>query len=767
MRFAQRDFSLGEFSPRVLGRVDAPYYYRGARLMENYIPLPQGGAERRPGTLLCDEVDTVRDYVEIPYLYGDQTSHLILLSDTDILIYEITDGASHPSVNISRLEDEASADVIFNSPYSGITDIREVQPYQYKRELYFAHPDYPLYKMTSKEGVGFALETHILSYRSFSTAVGYEPGDVVAYDGEIFTPLASISAGASAPEDSGGWWADAGSVTPGLAAPIPAWTDTTFANGALVVYNERVWKAKVPSDGNELAHFGYEWIHNRPADSPLTQPGLWTGGYGSGYWAAISGALPVGTTTLLAYNAATGYVTGDYVYDSALGKIYTSIQDGNTGNTPSLATDWVKVGPAPDFNEPDRYPSLVAVHEDRLIILGTAESPDSIFMSRTSRFDEMSLGTDDDDAVIFSLGLASGESIAWAKSRTGLVLGTKKSEWLATGSGGGPLTPTSKSAYLQTNAGGARNGAMDIGDMLVFLQAGGRRLLRFVFSNDQQAYSTPDMAMLSEHVFSSGIKQMALQTNPDFILWMVRDDGTLVSATYNPTEQTFGFARHFTEGEIFSVAVTPTGDGEDDIWLTVKRTVDSTDYVFLEKFGARRQDEQSDWTYLDCASHLAITAAAIAVPNEIYVQEIKCLVDGANHTAITPTAITPTTTALNYGTTKAVVGFPFISKLRPQKFVPMDGELETDIRTAQVGLQLYNTLGMTVGANETEGSMYPVVFQDTTQILGAAPVPFSGEIPQTIDMTFSDEEGILIRQEEPFPGKILGIVYSVMTGRNP
>src|SRR3989304_5273526 len=44
------DFSSGEWSPTLNGRVDLDRYPRACRILENFILLQGGGAQRRPGT---------------------------------------------------------------------------------------------------------------------------------------------------------------------------------------------------------------------------------------------------------------------------------------------------------------------------------------------------------------------------------------------------------------------------------------------------------------------------------------------------------------------------------------------------------------------------------------------------------------------------------------------------------------------------------------------------------------------------------------------
>ena len=45
------DFTLGELSPRLYGRLDIPEYRKGASSIVNYEPMGQGGFQKCAGTL--------------------------------------------------------------------------------------------------------------------------------------------------------------------------------------------------------------------------------------------------------------------------------------------------------------------------------------------------------------------------------------------------------------------------------------------------------------------------------------------------------------------------------------------------------------------------------------------------------------------------------------------------------------------------------------------------------------------------------------------
>ena len=50
MRYSRSDFSAGEISPRIHGRLELDQYKSGCKSLKNMIPLPTGGVINRPGT---------------------------------------------------------------------------------------------------------------------------------------------------------------------------------------------------------------------------------------------------------------------------------------------------------------------------------------------------------------------------------------------------------------------------------------------------------------------------------------------------------------------------------------------------------------------------------------------------------------------------------------------------------------------------------------------------------------------------------------------
>lgn len=57
-RYIQTSLNAGELAERMAGRVDFQKYFNGLAIMVNWIPLKQGGAEKRPGLEWIAEAKT-------------------------------------------------------------------------------------------------------------------------------------------------------------------------------------------------------------------------------------------------------------------------------------------------------------------------------------------------------------------------------------------------------------------------------------------------------------------------------------------------------------------------------------------------------------------------------------------------------------------------------------------------------------------------------------------------------------------------------------
>ena len=121
----------GEISPLLRGRVDQPRYSTGAREMRNFVPMPQGGVTRRPGTRYLRTAlgDGGR---LVPFVFSATQGRMLEFGDRAMRVW-LPDGRV--------VADEEGSPKIFESPFAA-ADLRAVRYAQSADVIYFAHPGY-------------------------------------------------------------------------------------------------------------------------------------------------------------------------------------------------------------------------------------------------------------------------------------------------------------------------------------------------------------------------------------------------------------------------------------------------------------------------------------------------------------------------------------------------------------------------------------------------------------------------------------------------
>ena len=122
-------FNGGEWSPSLYGRTDLARYANACKRMENFIPLVQGAATRRPGTRYVAPTK------------GDGTVRLIPFEFSITQAYVIEFGAGYVRfyTNDGQLLSGGSPYEV-STPYTA-NDIWDLQFAQSADVLYIAHPD--------------------------------------------------------------------------------------------------------------------------------------------------------------------------------------------------------------------------------------------------------------------------------------------------------------------------------------------------------------------------------------------------------------------------------------------------------------------------------------------------------------------------------------------------------------------------------------------------------------------------------------------------
>ena len=238
----------------------------------------------------------------------------------------------------------------------------------------------------------------------------------------------------------------------------------------------------------------------------------------------------------------------------------------------SASSDW-RLGA---FSTTTGFPTVIGMHEQRLLLAATAGNPQDMWASRTGYLEDFEPGTDDDDGFGFTIYAKDRNKINWfASFGQDLFSGTTRRILNHQDA----LTPTNPRLSPITKPGSIPRMFVEIGDSLVYVQKSTREAfeIRRGQSFTDPRYSVRDLTFSADHVLSSGVVDLSWQETPYPILWFVRNDGLLAGLTYDIANEALAWHRHTTlEGSFESLAVIPkagtTGVEEyDQVWCLANR----------------------------------------------------------------------------------------------------------------------------------------------------------------------------------------------------
>ncbi len=243
------------------------------------------------------------------------------------------------------------------------------------------------------------------------------------------------------------------------------------------------------------------------------------------------------------------------------------------------------------------WPNAVAISsEERLTFVGSDSFPLTTWGSVSGQYDNMTEGDLANDAIIYTLvGSGRQNAIRWIVSKNALVLGTYGGEHILGASDDKEaMTPRNVKAKIQSTYGSEDIQAIMVGDAILFVQRGGRRLREMHYDFEKDQMIAEDLTVFANHITESTITDLAYQRTPDPMVWCARGDGVLAVLSYERAQDVWSWCRLITgttsytvESDFESVCIIPSGSEEDIIYVSVKRIIDSSTVRYIEYFSTR------------------------------------------------------------------------------------------------------------------------------------------------------------------------------------
>jgi hypothetical protein len=390
------------------------------------------------------------------------------------------------------------------------------------------------------------------------------------------------------------------------------------------------------------------------------------------------------------------------------------------------------------------WPSSVCFHQDRLVIGGSRDLPNRLWISKSADLFNFDLGEGlDDEAIEFAILSDQVNAIRAVFSGRHLQVFTSGAEWMVTGE---PLTPQNLQLKRQTRIGSPVNRSVpprDVDGATIFVPRDGSGIREFLFANVEQAYQATDLATTAQHLINTPLDQD--YDNAERLLHVVMGDGTLGTLTVYRAENVNAWSVQSTDGAFVSVSVVGM-----DTYLLVAR---GEDYL-IERFDAA----------LSTDSSIAQTAETATDTwsgfDHLEGRSLAVLADGApRDDAIVGSG--SITLAYEASSVEAGLAYEHTVEPMPPILSGSNSGLGTKVRPISVTFRLQDTSALTLDVGR---GYIAVPFQTLGPVLLDQAVPsFTGD--KTVRAlgwrTVGPEPMWSIRQDTPLPFTLLSVATKI------
>lgn len=556
----QTNFTAGEFSPKLYGRVDIAKYQNAAKLMRDVVPVEHGGVRRREGTLYAGEVKNSSQTVRlIPFIYSTEESYVLELGNQYMRVW--MNGAQVMSGGV---------------PYEISTSLYQqyINEYDYAQSedtlLFFHELYYPF---------------RIRRFASDHWVFDHMPADLQPYDSigehpnKDLTLAATSGTGINFTLDSAMW--EAADVGREITYKGGRATITSISSSTVCVctINDSFSTTTLP---------GMAWCLSETPIADITPSAVGPIGTAITLTLSVAGWHSIGGMRVRV-NGGLCRLTG-----RTSATIYQAvIMKEMTGTTTAPNGSWTLEDIVFGKGERGGYPRTGTFHEQRLIMGGTPEYPQTIWGSAIGLYYDFTLGTNDDDAFSFKIASDKGNAIQYLASSKALMAFTTGAEYTIEGGVEKPLTPTNVQIKVRSNRGCARVRPLRVDNEEFFVQRSGKKLMTFAWNANAYDWGVSDVALLSEHLMQYGIKQIEFHPDQSRV-YAVMNNGFVAVCTFSREQDLTGWSLfpYTLVGGCRSMAVIPSADG-DQVYMLIQRIVNGVYKQYMEI--------ASPGQFLDCA----------------------------------------------------------------------------------------------------------------------------------------------------------------------
>jgi len=688
-----RSFAGGEVSAEMWGRIDDVKFQTGAAKMQNFIALPQGPAENRPGTAFVREVkDSTKRTRLLPFTfsttqtmvlemgagyfrfhtqgatlgpgtpaaYNGATAYVVgnLVSSGGVNYYCIANTTGNAPPNATYWYAMPAGIYEIPNPYAE-ADLFDIHYVQSADVLTLVHPNY-----APRELRRLGATTWTLTTISFASTVTSPTGlSVTANRGEAlnligFTSASPGTAHTSAPHGfavgdpvylDGGTWTN----------PFPDDYYIVSAIGPSDKFQVRAYSTGVALDTTPYGTWssgGYVQFGDKALDFTSYYVVTTVAPNGIDESAPSS---PVSANNNLNAQGSSNTITWSSVTGAARYNIYkrqnglygligqtdlTTFTDNNIGPDMGITPPIVDTV----FASAGNYPGAVSYFEQRRVFAGTTNAPQTMWMTRTGTESDISyhIPIQDTDRIAFRVAAREANTIRHIVPLTQLLALTSAAEWRISPVNSDVITPTTISVRPQSYVGANNVQPSIVNNTVVYCSARDGHVRELGYSWQASGFVTGDLSLRATHLFDTyDITDMCYSKAPQPLLWFISSTGSMLGLTYIPEQQVGAWHQHVTDGAFESCAAVAEG-AEDRLYVVVKRTIGGVTKRYVERFASRQVTTIENCFFVDSGltyDGTNATATTVTVTGSTYLPSDTLTITASSAIFQFPSTSTPPT----------------------------------------------------------------------------------------------------------------------------
>ena len=784
------DFTYGELSPRLLGRSEASVYHKGAQVMQNFVPMLQGGFRKRTGTLQIGNVYNNNPYVRLRNM---------TISGNLWYLLEFSAASAGAAATLRVWGNMATTPSVvqtISTPYLG-SELAAIQFGWAYPDLFIAHGNHP---------------PSLLTYLSLNTFSFISPIPMVGSAASYLTGISLVAGQSYFGITSAQFLNLPGTV-------LQKFTVTANGTTALTVVTPNpttnFWSLVgkyIFVTGDSIARQVASVTSNSITLSTATSVSGTVAAYAANTGAPVTAIL--GGVSLLP--------SADYLFSITPTQVNLNAPPvANNGNvTVAISQDISMNSPNLPFQGAGNYPSAVACANQRVFWMNSINEPQGVWSSVVGIWDQYGnmemqffelvtyqvqvISTnaagqplDSSGNIVTAaaqntpaytntpqtqeiIGDADGfngdifsdqnDAIQWAVSAADIIIGTLSGQVEVDGS-------ATANTYAFRNI--SRTGCAPIQGYfmtggVLFVDRAGKRVLLLNWQGSNIETPPPEtLSIFSEHLFEqNAITQISYASSPVMRLWFLRTDGTIVCCEYDAQYDVKAWWQFVTTGTVLSIVVGPNV-AEDDLYVAVSYNGE----VMLEQLTSPYWNTASysgssgaqppvfldhAVQYYNATPFTALTAGNVPLLANLNGQTVACWGDGA-YLGTAVVSAGSVTLPMPAGITSvhyAIVGMPYISTMQS---MPFDiGDLRDSSRgdkqnTPRVAITLLNSLDGSISGKPGGQAQYAINASSRT----AFPTLFTGTKRVPVSSGIGFDATITVTSALPLPCTVTALVPMV------